>query len=136
MRPTDGFLPTSTYTILNLAGGADTLAQYQPQTFEMLAYELTVDKLVTKFGYPEVSDTPFSYYCNCTTYRINKLNVHMQILQEFKFDWRYMSRGLTIDKKQGNILKIDRHKYVKLAFHGFSPLSREDRLATYNNSQV
>ena len=31
-----------------------------------------------------------------------------------------MMRGLTIDKKRGNILKIDRHKYVKLAYHGLS----------------
>ncbi len=27
-------------------------------------------------------------------------------------------RGLIIDKKRGNILKIDRHKYVRRAFHG------------------
>jgi len=41
------------------------------------------------------------------------------------------ARGLTIDKARGNILKIDRHKYVKLAYHGFSELSREERLSTY-----
>ncbi|KAK9829767.1 hypothetical protein WJX72_007769 [[Myrmecia] bisecta] len=87
-----------------------TLAQYRPETFETLAYTETVKKLVEFFGYPEV-------------------------IRDFKFDWRYMVRGLTIDKKRGNILKIDRHKYVKLAYHGFRQLSRAERLATYSNAE-
>lgn len=59
-----------------------------------------------------------------------------QIIKSFQFDWRYMLRGLTIDKKRGNILKIDRHKYVKLAHHGFEPLTHEQRLSTYNAAEV
>jgi hypothetical protein len=59
-----------------------------------------------------------------------------QELQKFTFDYRYMMRGLIIDKKRGNVLKMDRHKYVKLAFHGFQPLQRDDRLATYANTGV
>jgi hypothetical protein len=59
-----------------------------------------------------------------------------QELLGFEFDYRYMMRGLIIDKKRGNVLKMDRHKYVKVAFHGFRALSREERLATYANSQV
>ena len=31
-----------------------TLSQYRPETFELLAYTLTVQKLVEAFGYPEV----------------------------------------------------------------------------------
>jgi hypothetical protein len=58
------------------------------------------------------------------------------VLYDFDFDWRYMVRGLTIDKRRGNVLKLDRHKYVKLAYHGFRPLSREERLATYANALV
>ena len=34
------------------------------------------------------------------------------------------------------VLKIDRHKYVKIAYHGFKAMSREDRLNTYSNSDV
>ena len=30
------------------------------------------------------------------------------------------------------MLKVDRHKYVKLAYHGFTPLTRDDRIAVYN----
>eukprot|EP01025_Chloroclados_australasicus_P054783 TRINITY_DN6530_c0_g1_i3.p1 TRINITY_DN6530_c0_g1~~TRINITY_DN6530_c0_g1_i3.p1 ORF type:complete len:455 (+),score=17.78 TRINITY_DN6530_c0_g1_i3:109-1365(+) len=88
-----------------------TLAQYKPETFETLAYYSTVEKLVKEFGYPEE-------------------------LTQFRFDWRYMTRGLTIDKKRGNILKIDRHKYVKLAYHGFAPLTKDERMVLYCQSEV
>jgi hypothetical protein len=50
-----------------------TLAQYKPETFEALAHEQTVRKLVEVFGYPPV-------------------------LYEQPFDWTYMMRGLVIDK--------------------------------------
>lgn len=32
-----------------------TLSQYKPETFEKLAHDLTVEKLVGVFGYPQVS---------------------------------------------------------------------------------
>ena len=60
----------------------------------------------------------------------------MQDLLDFEFDHKYMMRGLIIDKKRGNVLKMDRHKYVKIAFHGFKKLSREERLATYALQRV
>ena len=44
-----------------------------------------MDKLVTCFGYPPS-------------------------LRDLAFDWRYMTRGLVIDKRRGNMLKVDRHK--------------------------
>jgi len=31
-----------------------TMAQYRPETFEVLAYNLTVNQLVEKLGYPKV----------------------------------------------------------------------------------
>lgn len=86
-----------------------TLAQYRPETFETLAYNGTIKKLVYNLGYPK------------------------ELLQ-WKFDWRYMVRGLVLDKKRGNILKMDRHKYVKVAYHGFKEMLREDRCATYGNT--
>ncbi|XP_060199683.1 uncharacterized protein LOC132628023 isoform X2 [Lycium barbarum] len=86
-----------------------TLAQYKPETFESLAYEGTVRKLVYDLGYPSE-------------------------LLEWSFDWSYMVRGLVLDKKRGNILKMDRHKYVKVAYHGFRELSKEDKVATYGNT--
>lgn len=35
-----------------------TLSQYKPETFEKLAHDLTVEKLVSVFGYPEVTAIP------------------------------------------------------------------------------
>ncbi|WOK97080.1 hypothetical protein Cni_G05788 [Canna indica] len=97
-----------------LAVGFDmdyTLAQYKPETFESLAYDGTVKKLVHNLGYPSE-------------------------LLEWTFDWKYMVRGLVLDKKRGNILKMDRHKYVKVAYHGFKELSKEEKVSTYGNTLV
>ena len=43
-----------------------TLSQYKPETFEKLAHDLTVEKLVSVFGYPEVSAASCSAL-PCTT---------------------------------------------------------------------
>eukprot|EP00262_Sarcandra_glabra_P005211 TRINITY_DN16570_c0_g1_i1.p1 TRINITY_DN16570_c0_g1~~TRINITY_DN16570_c0_g1_i1.p1 ORF type:complete len:599 (-),score=102.60 TRINITY_DN16570_c0_g1_i1:218-2014(-) len=88
-----------------------TLAQYMPETFESLAYNGTIKKLVYNLGYS-------------------------QELLEWSFDWTYMVRGLVVDKKRGNILKMDRHKYVKVAYHGFREMSKEDKIATYGNTLI
>ncbi|URE19623.1 hypothetical protein MUK42_10387 [Musa troglodytarum] len=88
-----------------------TLAQYKPETFESMAYDGTVKKLVYNLGYPH------------------------EIL-EWTFDSKYMVRGLVLDKKRGNILKMDRHKYVKVAYHGFREMSKEEKVSTYGNTLV
>ncbi|KAL8225791.1 hypothetical protein R6Q57_018348 [Mikania cordata] len=88
-----------------------TLAQYKPDTFESLAYDGTVEKLVSNLGYPKE-------------------------LLEWSFDWTYMVRGLVLDKKRGNILKMDRHKYVKVAHHGFRLISKDEKVATYGNTFI
>lgn len=88
-----------------------TLAQYKPETFESLAYEGTIRKLVYDLGYPRE-------------------------LLNWSFDWKYMVRGLVLDKKRGNILKMDRHKYVKVAYHGFKELSKEDKVCTYGSTLI
>ena len=67
---------------------------------------------------------------------MSELMPGVQDLLDFEFDHKYMMRGLIIDKKRGNILKMDRHKYVKIAFHGFKKLSREMRRATYALQRV
>ena len=84
-----------------------TLAMYKPETFEMMSYVETVKKLTSEYGYPK------------------------KLLEKFEFDPHYMVRGLIVDKKRGNILKMDRHNYVKVAYHGFAALETSERLATY-----
>jgi HAD superfamily 5'-nucleotidase-like hydrolase len=85
-----------------------TLALYKPEQFEVLAYNETLKKLVN-MGYPD------------------------DILK-WKFDISHMIRGLAIDKMRGNIIKLDRHRYVKVAYHGFRELVREERRALYDAS--
>ena len=83
--------------------------QYKPETFEQLVYKETLSKLVHSVGYPK------------------------EVLK-FELDHTYMVRGLAVDKERGNILKIDRHNYVKVAYHGWQELSSEERNATYNQA--
>ncbi|KAK4537407.1 hypothetical protein CDCA_CDCA12G3432 [Cyanidium caldarium] len=85
-----------------------TLAHYKPETFERLAYEGALKRLVTA-GYPEAL---------------------LQTAQPY--DPSAYVRGLMIDKRRGNVIKMDRHKYVKLAFHGFRRLTKAERDALYN----
>ena len=84
-----------------------TLAQYKADTFEELVYQQTLKNLVHSVGYPEV-------------------------VLGFKLDHAYMVRGLAIDKARGNVLKIDRHNYVKVAYHGWRELDSKERNETYN----
>ncbi|GJM96782.1 hypothetical protein PR202_ga13648 [Eleusine coracana subsp. coracana] len=88
-----------------------TLAQYKPETFEALAYHGTIEKLVKDLDYPEE-------------------------LLTWEFDWKYMVRGLVLDKKRGNVLKMDRHKYVKVAYHGFRELAKEEKTAAYGSTLI
>lgn len=82
-----------------------TLAQYNDD-FNILAFEGAKQKLVHQLGYPE------------------------EVL-DFKYDPQRFRRGLIIDKKRGNILKIDRHKYVRKVYHGTEELSTRVRKAIY-----
>lgn len=34
------------------------------------------------------------------------------------------------------IFQMDRHKYVKVAYHGFREMSKEEKIATYGNTLV
>lgn len=67
-----------------------TLAQYQQPAFDKLAFDGAKEKLVHSLGYPE------------------------EVLN-FEYDHTYWVRGLIIDTQRGNFLKIDRHKYVRVA---------------------
>ncbi|CDF38166.1 cytosolic IMP-GMP specific 5'-nucleotidase [Chondrus crispus] len=85
-----------------------TLAEYYSEQFESLSAAQSLEKLVYKLGYPEP-------------------------LLRIQYDHSYFIRGLVVDKEFGNIIKLDRHKYVKRAMHGFSTLSKEDRASMYDS---
>lgn len=85
-----------------------TLAEYHSDRFETLSATTALRKLVHKLHYP----TPL-------------LDIH--------YDHSYFIRGLVVDKQMGNIIKLDRHKYVKRAMHGFTHLSKTQRAAMYDS---
>lgn len=83
-----------------------TLARYQQPAFDQLAFDGAVQKLVNNLGYPR------------------------QVL-DFQYDHNWWTRGLIIDTIRGNFLKIDRHKYVRVAYHGFDKISSTTRKHLY-----
>ena len=47
------------------------------------------------------------------------------------YDPNKYQRGLIIDKERGNVIKMDRHSYVKVAFHGDKLMSSQERAQVY-----
>lgn len=86
-----------------------TLAQYKAEPFDDLAFKGTIAKLL-RMGYPPQ-------------------------IADFKYDISRYQRGLVIDRARGNVLKMDRHKYVKVAQHGLSDLDPELRKELYDRSR-
>ena len=87
-----------------------TLAQYTLD-FDLLAYNGAKEKLVALFGYPK------------------------EVL-DFEYDQSLCRRGCIVDKKRGNVIKLDRFKYVRAAQHGLKKLSSEERKSVYIQSFV
>lgn len=85
-----------------------TLAQYN-EDFDLLAFNGAKQKLVSLLGYPE------------------------EVLL-LEYSQNFCRRGCLIDKKRGNLLKLDQHNYVRNAEHGVKSLSREERQNVYRNN--
>lgn len=85
-----------------------TLAQYYSEQFETLSATNALKKLVHSLGYPSA-------------------------LLKLEYDHSYFIRGLVVDKYHGNIIKLDRHKYVKRALHGCTPLTKEKKAEMYDH---
>ena len=74
-----------------------TLVRYHTQEFEKLAHEIMKKALVEKRGYPaKVAELPFLY--------------------------DLAIRGLVIDRKKGNLLKVSRHGAIRASLHGTKPI--------------
>jgi len=87
-----------------------TLAIYRQDEMDRQSIEATVCKLVER-GYPKE-------------------------LLTMKYRTDFPIRGLLIDRKLGNVLKMDRYRYVKRAYHGFRRLTREERRSAYHTRRL
>ncbi|NOY93309.1 MAG: HAD-IG family 5'-nucleotidase [Deltaproteobacteria bacterium] len=87
-----------------------TLAVYDQPEMDRLSIAVTVKKLVEQ-GYPEA-------------------------LLSMPFRTDFAIRGLLVDRKLGNVLKMDRYRYVKRAYHGLRELSLEERRRLYHSRRL
>lgn len=88
-----------------------TLAIYHQRRIEQLSYDMTLAKLVSAYHYPS---------------EINAI----------AYDHQFVMRGLFVDKRHGNLLKIDRFGHVGRAYHGRQPLAEEQLRKLYRNERV
>jgi 5'-nucleotidase len=87
-----------------------TLAIYDQPKMDRLTIDAALEKLIAK-GYPES-------------------------LRALDFELNFPVRGLLIDAKLGNVLKMDRYKYVKRAYHGMRELSYDERRELYHATRL
>ncbi len=88
-----------------------TLAFYNARAIESLAFEETRKKLIQDHGFPE------------------------EILK-IRYNPRFVIRGLVVDRRHGNLIKMDGHNYVTRAFHGTRPLPGEVRRRIYSRRRL
>jgi 5'-nucleotidase len=88
-----------------------TLAIYHLLQLEELAYDMTVERMVERRGWPER-------------------------LRELRYLSAFVIRGLVVDKLTGNICKMDRHDHVGRAYHGLAAVPKEERYRLYRDERV
>ncbi len=87
-----------------------TLAIYRQEQMDALSIQLTVERLIRR-GYPDY-------------------------LSELAFDPCFPIRGLLIDKRYGNVLKMDRHKVVNVGYHGTRRLAPDEIANLYHLKKI
>ncbi len=88
-----------------------TLAPYYRLPLEELIFRLSLTHLVEQKGFP------------------------VEILRsEFRPDFPH--RGLIVDRRNGNIFKMNRHRYVGLAYNGRKKLDRRERIELYRTDPI
>ncbi|HMY21429.1 MAG TPA: HAD-IG family 5'-nucleotidase, partial [Polyangium sp.] len=88
-----------------------TLAIYNQTEMDNLSIEASIPKLVRR-GYPE------------------------EILRAIRWPIEFPIRGLLIDKRYGNVLKMDRFKVVHKGFHGLRELTKDELRSLYHQKKV
>jgi len=87
-----------------------TLAIYRQEAMDRQSIAAALPKLIAR-GYPE-----------------SILAIEPQLT--------FATRGLLVDRKHGNVLKMDRYRYVKRAFHGYRQLSVTERRDLYHKKRI
>lgn len=87
-----------------------TLVRYDSRAFEKTTQDIVLTKLVAA-GYPEA-------------------------VLKLPFDYDLAIRGLVIDKKMGNLLKVSRHGAIRAAYHGVHAMDFGLQKKTYGSTYI
>ncbi len=88
-----------------------TLVRYHSHAFEELSHQTMCKKLVEQKHYP-------------------------QNVASLKFDMNLAVRGLVIDKKKGNLLKVSRHGAIRASYHGTKPIDFPQQQKLYKSTYI
>ncbi|MFH1845603.1 MAG: HAD-IG family 5'-nucleotidase [bacterium] len=88
-----------------------TLAVYNTDTFSRLCFDLALVHLVNRKRYPAA-------------------------IQDIGYEPDLAIRGLTVDKRLGNLVKVDGYNYVSRVRHGGHLLPREERREMYKRGRI
>ncbi|KTD23221.1 HAD-IG family 5'-nucleotidase [Legionella londiniensis] len=88
-----------------------TLIRYRTENFETLVYKLVIENLIKHKNYPES-------------------------IKQFKFNFQDAIRGLVIDSKNGNILKLSRYAAIRQSYHGTKSIDFSEQKQFYRSIYV
>ncbi len=88
-----------------------TLIRYKTKEFESLVYKLIINDLITQKHYPET-------------------------IKKLVFRFEDAIRGLVIDSKNGNILKLSRFGAIRQSYHGTKPIDFIEQKQFYRSIYV
>ena len=88
-----------------------TLIRYHLREFENLAHGLIIEKLIKNKGYPEE-------------------------IQQIPFQFDLALRGLVLDRKRGNLLKLSRYASIRRSSHGTRAIGYREQESIYRSTYV
>lgn len=88
-----------------------TLIRYKTKNFEALVYDLVIEGLIKNKNYPET-------------------------IRQFKFNFQNAIRGLVVDSKNGNILKLSRFAAIRQSYHGTKKINFAEQKQFYRSIYV
>ena len=88
-----------------------TLIRYNTENFERLSHTKIIEKLIAGKNYPD-------------------------IIKKLQFDFNFALRGLVVDRKKGNLLKLNRYTAIRNSFHGLKPLDFKTHQKVYKSTYI
>ena len=88
-----------------------TLIRYDSVNFERPSHTVMIDKLIKLKNYPEA-------------------------IRKLPFDFNFAIRGLVIDRKKGNLLKLNRYAAIRASYHGLTPLDFKTHQKLYKSTYI